>query len=233
MSDTHAFREFESHHFNQQLLMEMYMKYRECVDHIDKISPADKDYVLVDVVNEADEKTVHKLKHAEIKDRKCIFVAGIVYLSNVKTEAVSFDAFKTILHEKEAEYADFECFVKSEDSNVILPLNRPYYDDKSEVLVLEADYKEFDKHDPTLTKTINWKAHFGNRTDAIKELRYVLKGLKMEFASSAKDIKFTKTSTSSAQLQVKVKGTATQFKDLRNGSYFLPDKDTYLKFGKW
>ena len=62
----------------------------------------------------------------------------------------------------------------------------------------------------------------------------MLKSLDMELVGSPRDVRYDKTSKTTSQLYAKVRGTETRHFDLRNGSFFHTDKETYVRFGyKW
>lgn len=202
------------------------MKYEDVVRIVDEETPKKKDKIYVNVVSQG-RKTVMGLKFAEVKNGKVVFVAS-------RKDEVGFDTFKKALHLKEKDFADMECWLCAEGSDVLVPLNRPYVSGRDDVLILEADFREFDKNDPKVEDYVWFKSIYGNRTDAIKDLQHVLKSLDMELVGSPKNVRYNKTSKTTSRLYAKVKGTETRQFDLRNGSFFHPDKDTYARFGyKW
>ena len=212
----------------------MGMKFKDVLKRIDGETPKKSSEIYVNVVNENGVKTSQTLISIDEIDGKFVFIAGIVFISNIEKEAMSFDELKIALHELEDEFSELECFLKAENSNVLVPLNRPYVSGRDDALVLEADFREFDKNDPQVVEEVFFNSCYGNRTDAIKDLTHILKELKLELACSTRDIKYDKISKTRSRLRVKVRGTATKIYDLRNGSFFHPDKDTYIKFGyKW
>ena len=48
-------------------------------------------------------------------------------------------------------------------------MNRAYVSGRSDRLVLEADYKEFDKNDKPVVRDVFFNAIYWTRTDAIKD----------------------------------------------------------------
>ena len=202
------------------------MKYEDVVRIVDEETPRRKDEIYVNVVYQG-RKTVMGLKFGEHKDGKVVFVAS-------SKDEVGFDTFKKALHLKERDFAGKECWLRAEGSDVLVPLKRPYVSGRDDALILEADFREFDKNDPKVEDYVLFKSIYGNRTDAIKDLQHVLKSLDMELVGSPRDVKYDKTSKTTSQLYAKVRGTETRHFDLRNGSFFHADKDTYLRYGyKW
>ena len=210
------------------------MKYKDVIAAVEKEVPKEGDEVYVDVVNEDNVKTVHVLVRAKIDGEKCIFIAGIGFGHGATEKAMSYSNFVDVLKERADQYANLDCYLKTETGTVVVPMKRAYVSGSCDRLVLEADYREFDKNDKQVIEDVFFNSIYGNRTDAIKELQHVLKGLNMELACSVRDIKFDKTGKDRSRLRAKVKGTATKQYDLRNGSYFHVDKNTYQAFGgKW
>jgi len=114
-------------------------------------------------------KTVETLTRAKIEGNKCIFIGDVVYMHKTAEKAVSYDNFLKLLKEREAQYSGLDCYLKAEAGDAVVPMNRAYVSGSCDTLVLEADYKEFDKNDKPVVRDVFFNAIYGTRTDAIKD----------------------------------------------------------------
>ena len=205
------------------------MKFGELATRVDSETPKDGSEIYIDVVDGDNVKTVRCLGGMETSSGKCVFVSAPYGGS-----CIDFESFRRALVDKASEFADFDCVLKSDDSDVTIPLRRVYTTDGEGAFVLDGDFREFDRNDPTVEREVFYTAHYGNRTDCIRELFHVLACLNMSFACPTRDIRYTKTGKELATLRARVRGTATRHYDLFNGSYFVPDKKSYITAGiKW
>ena len=114
-------------------------------------------------------KTIETLVRAKIEGSRCIFIGDVVYSHETAEKAVSYGTFLKLLKEKEAQYSSLDCYLKAEAGNAVVPMNRAYVSGSCDKLVLEADYREFDKNDKPVVKDVFFDAIYGTRTDAIKD----------------------------------------------------------------
>lgn len=107
---------------------------------------------------------------AKIEGSKCIFIGDVAISHEAAEKAVSYDSFLQLLKEREAQYSSLDCYLKAEAGNAVVPMNRAYVSGRGGTLVLEADYREFDKNDKPVVEDVFFNAIYGTRTDAIKDL---------------------------------------------------------------
>lgn len=115
-------------------------------------------------------KTVETLTRAKVEGRKCIFIGDVVYSHETAGKAVSYGNFLQLLKEREAQYSSLDCYLKAEAGDAVVPMNRACVSGRSDRLVLEADYREFDKNDKPVVRDVFFNSIYGTRTDAIKDL---------------------------------------------------------------
>ena len=114
-------------------------------------------------------KTIETLTSAKIEGSKCIFIGDVVHSHEVAEKSVTYENFLKLLKEREAQYSSLDCYLKAEAGDAVVPMNRAYVSGSCDRLVLEADYKEFDKNDKPVVRDVFFNAIYGTRTDAIKD----------------------------------------------------------------
>ena len=181
----------------------------------------DKSWISIPVVTDQKVKTHVGLVSVEIIGNKAVFVG------KPASKKMTLDELEDRLHELEIEHGDAECYSKYDEGDVLVPIYDVYIYGGRAYASFRADYSDFDSTDEKISRDVVFRSDYMNKTDAVKAMWHVIHSMGMEFDCPKTAIKFKKISSNRSEVSARVSGTATAINDFRNGSYFIPDKNSF------